>query len=113
MHEVALCEHLLGLLEDAARNHAFQRVTRIRLAIGQFACVDPEALRFAFDVVRRNTLAERAEVEIDQPPGLVWCGDCAREVAVPSRVAPCPVCGGWALSPRGGDDLKLLELEVA
>lgn len=113
MHEVALCEHLLGLLEDAAQRHTFQRVKRIRLAIGQFACVDPDALRFAFDVVRRNTLAEQAEVEIDQPLGLVWCGDCACEVAVPTRLAPCPVCGGLALSPRGGDDLKLVELEVA
>ncbi|WP_029010107.1 hydrogenase maturation nickel metallochaperone HypA [Azospirillum halopraeferens] len=113
MHEVSLCEHLMGLLEDEARRHAFHRVKRIRLAVGRFACVDPDALRFAFDVVRRNTLAGEAEVEIDQPPGLVWCSDCAREVEVPTRVSPCPDCGGLALIPRGGDELRLIELEVA
>ncbi|PWC36077.1 hydrogenase maturation nickel metallochaperone HypA [Azospirillum sp. TSO35-2] len=113
MHELSLCENLLDLLQDEARRHAFRRVTRIRLAVGRFACVDPDALRFAFDVVRRDTLADAAVVEIDQPPGLVWCGDCAREVEVPTRLSPCPDCGGLRLVPRGGDDLTLVELEVA
>ncbi|AWK85665.1 hydrogenase maturation nickel metallochaperone HypA [Azospirillum thermophilum] len=113
MHELSLCEHLLDLLQDEARRHEFSRVTRIRLAVGQFACVDPDALRFAFDVIRRDTLAAGAAVEIDRPPGRVWCDDCAREVEVPTRLAPCPSCGGLRLSPRGGGDLTLVELEVA
>ncbi|CAO3424771.1 hydrogenase maturation nickel metallochaperone HypA [Azospirillum endophyticum] len=113
MHEFSLCERLLELLQEEAQRHAFQRVTRIRLAVGRFACVDPEALRFAFDVVRRDTLAEGAMVDIDQPPGLVWCEDCAREREVPTRLSPCPTCGGLRLSPRGGGNLTLVELEVA
>ncbi|ALG74567.1 hydrogenase nickel incorporation protein HypA [Azospirillum thiophilum] len=113
MHELSLCERLLDLLQEESRRHAFHRVTRIRLAVGRFACVDPDALRFAFDVVRRDTLAEGAAVDIDQPPGLVWCEDCAREREVPTRIAPCPACGSLRLTPRGGDDLTLVELEVA
>ncbi|CAO3381035.1 hydrogenase maturation nickel metallochaperone HypA [Azospirillum argentinense] len=113
MHELSLCEQLLEVLEEQSRRHAFHRVTRIKLAVGQFACVDPDALRFAFDVIRRDTLADGATVDIDQPPGLVWCEDCARERQVPTRIAPCPACGGLRLTPRGGDDLTLVELEVA
>lgn len=113
MHELSLCERLLDLLQEESQRHAFRRVTRIRLAVGRFACVDPDALRFAFDVVRRDTLADGAAVDIVQPPGLVWCDDCACEREVPSRLAPCPTCGGQRLSPRGGDDLTLVELEVA
>ncbi|AIB14839.1 [NiFe] hydrogenase nickel incorporation protein HypA [Azospirillum argentinense] len=113
MHELSLCERLLELLEEQSRRHAFHRVTRIKLAVGQFACVDPDALRFAFDVIRRDTLADGATVDIHQPPGLVWCEDCAREREVPTRIAPCPACGGLRLTPRGGDDLTLVELEVA
>ncbi|CAO3458239.1 [NiFe] hydrogenase nickel incorporation protein HypA [Azospirillum argentinense] len=113
MHELSLCEGLLELLEEQSRRHAFHRVTRIKLAVGQFACVDPDALRFAFDVIRRDTLADGATVDIHQPPGLVWCEDCAREREVPTRIAPCPACGGLRLTPRGGDDLTLVELEVA
>lgn len=113
MHELSLCERLIDLLREESQRHAFQRVTRIRLAVGRFACVDPGALRFAFDVVRRDTLAEGATVDIQQPPGLVWCEDCSGEREVPTRLSPCPVCGGLRLSPRGGDDLTLVELEVA
>lgn len=113
MHELSLCERLIDLLQEESQRHAFHRVTRIRLAVGRFACVDPDALRFAFDVVRRDTLAEGATVDIQQPPGLVWCEDCSSEREVPTRVSPCPVCGGLRLSPRGGEDLTLVELELA
>jgi len=113
MHELSLCERLIDLLQEESQRHAFHRVTRIRLAVGRFACVDPDAIRFAFDVVRRDTLAEGAVVDIQQPPGLVWCEDCSGEREVPTRLSPCPICGGLRLSPRGGEDLTLVELEVA
>ena len=44
MHEMALAEGVLQLIEDAAQREIFARVTTIWLEIGQLSSVEPEAL---------------------------------------------------------------------
>lgn len=112
MHEMALCESLLDSLRDAARDHGFNRVTKVRLVVGPFAGVEVEALRFGFDVVMRGSLAENARLEILDEPGTAWCFDCSTTVPLPDRLAPCPACGGERLRPNGGTDMRIKDLEV-
>lgn len=113
MHEMSLCEGILATLQEQARLHGFDRVRRVRLEIGRLACVEPEALRFGFDVVMRGSLAEGAALEIERPPGRAHCFDCGASVEIADRLAPCPACGGGRLSPTGGDEMRIRDLEVA
>ncbi|MFK8251903.1 hydrogenase maturation nickel metallochaperone HypA [Ancylobacter terrae] len=112
MHEMALCESLLASLRDAARDHGFTRVTRVRLAVGSFAGVEVEALRFGFDVVMRDSLAEGAELVVIDEPGTAWCFGCSETVPLASRLDACPRCGGERLRPNGGTDMRIKDLEV-
>ena len=112
MHEMSLCEGILMTLEEQARVHGFERVNRVRLEIGRFAGVEPEALRFGFDVVMRGSLAEGAALDILDLPGRAACFDCGREVEIDARLADCPECGGGRRSPMGGDEMRIKDLEV-
>ena len=112
MHEVSICEGILGVIEDQARTHGFTAVRRITLEIGAFAGVDPDALRFGFDAVMRSTLAEGAQLEIVGLPGRALCYDCRQTVTLADRLAPCPICGGERLLPEGGDEMRIKNLEV-
>jgi hydrogenase nickel incorporation protein HypA/HybF len=112
MHELTLCAELLSTLEAAARTHGFSAVRRVRLEIGRFACVEPEALRFGFEALSRGGLADGAALEILRPPGRAECLDCGRMVTVERRLDPCPLCGGLALAPEGGDEMRIRDLEV-
>lgn len=112
MHEMSLCESLLDAISQSARQNGFSRVTRVRLSIGRFAGVEPEALRFSFDVVSRGTLAEGAELVLLEQPGAAWCFDCNETVAIADRLDPCPVCGGVRLRPTSGTDMTIKDLEV-
>ena len=38
MHEMSICEGLREVIEDQARAHNVEKVTRVRLEIGRFAC---------------------------------------------------------------------------
>ena len=112
MHELTLSQGIVELaLEQAAANGA-RRVRRVRIAIGALSHVEPEAIDFSFDVVSRGTPAEGARLEIERPPGRAHCIPCDAEVAIASRDQPCPRCGThrWVLA--GGDELRVLELEV-
>ena len=112
MHEMALCESVVQILERQALAQQFSRVISIRLAIGALASVEPEAMRFSFDAVARGTLAEGARLEIIYEPGSAWCMFCARAVEVKRRFEECPHCRNELLQLTSGDELRVNELEV-
>lgn len=112
MHELALCRGIVEALAEQAERHGFVRVLRVRLEIGALAAVEPEALRFGFDVAARGGVAEGAALEIIETPGEAWCFACGRLVTIARRLAPCPECGGETVGAKGGDALRIKDLEV-
>lgn len=112
MHEMSICEGLRDVIEEQARAHKVERVTRVRLEIGRFASIEPEALHFAFDVVMRNSVAEGAELIVIDLPGRALCYDCMEEKTIEHRLDPCPSCGGGKMMPQGGDEMRIKDLEV-
>jgi hydrogenase nickel incorporation protein HypA/HybF len=132
MHEMSLAEGVIGVVQDAARayeealsrgdsdspsaaaQHARPCLVRtVRLEIGALAAVELDALRFAFEVVKRGSVAEDAELEIVHVPGSAWCMQCSRSVAIAERTEPCPECGSWQLQVTGGSQMRVKELELA
>ena len=112
MHEMSLCEGVLQLLQENARSQGYTRVRQVWLEIGVLSGVEPEAMRFCFDAVMRDTLAEGARLHIIEQPGEAWCMVCARTVAVKQRFDACPECAGYQLQVTGGDQMRIKELEV-
>lgn len=112
MHEMALCEGVVDILEEEAKRQHFSRVRAVRLEIGALSHVAPEAMQFCFDVVSRGTIADGARCEIIHVPGAAWCMHCAATVPVERRLDPCPTCGGYQLQITAGDDMRVKDLEV-
>ena len=69
-------------------------------------------MRFGFDAVTRDTLADGAELEIIQLPGTAWCLPCGCEVEVQQRFDACPQCGSYQLQVVSGDQMQIKDLEV-
>ena len=112
MHEMSLCEGVLQILEDNAKSQGYKKVKTVWLEIGGLAGVELEAMRFSFDAVMRDTLADQARLEIIEIPGQAWCMQCAKNVSVKQRFDQCPDCGSYQLQVTGGDEMKIKELEV-
>lgn len=112
MHEMSLCESIIGVLEAEARRQSFQRVRHIWVEVGAFSGAEPESMKFCFEAVSRGTLAEKAIFEIITTPGRAACFACGENVTLDERFDPCPLCGSHQLQVTGGEDLKIKELEV-
>lgn len=112
MHEMSLAEGVLQLMEDAAANQGFERVKTVWLEIGQLAAVEVEAMRFCFDAVTRNSIAEGAWLEIVELPGQGWCMKCAATVPISEKFGACPQCGSYQVQATGGTEMRVKELEV-
>jgi hydrogenase nickel incorporation protein HypA/HybF len=113
MHEMALAESVLAIVEQAARLHAAARVTSVRLEIGALSHVAPDALRFCFEAVKRSSIADAAALEIDTTPGRAWCMPCGKDVALARLGESCPACGGYQLQVTQGDAMRVKDIEIA
>jgi hydrogenase nickel incorporation protein HypA/HybF len=112
MHEMSLCESVVQTLEEQARRHAYSKVIAVWLEIGPLAAVEPEAMMFCFDVVAKGTVAENARLEIVSTAATAWCLPCEKSVTVAQRFDSCPECGSHQLQITGGDELKIMKMEV-
>lgn len=112
MHEVSLCMELVSSLEDEARSRGFARVRAVWIEVGQRRAVEPEAMRFAFDVVTRGTLVEGARLHLEETVARGWCFGCDQEVILDAAVVLCPRCGSPRTRVVSGEELRIRQIEV-
>ncbi|MFZ2163380.1 MAG: hydrogenase maturation nickel metallochaperone HypA [Sideroxyarcus sp.] len=112
MHEMSLAEGVLQLIEDSAKTQDFSRVKTVWLEIGQLAGVEVEAMKFCFDAVVHDSIAEGAKLEVIEIPGQAWCLHCAEVVHVTAMFDACPKCGSHQVQVTGGNEMRVKELDV-
>lgn len=112
MHEMTLCESILRIIEEQAAVQDYHKVKTVWLEVGALAGVEVEALRFGFDVVMNDSIAAGARLEIIAMPGQAWCLQCLKNIKIGARYDACPDCGGHQLRIKGGEELRIRELEV-
>ena len=73
MHELAICQSLIGAVEKAAAGQGGGEVTAILVAIGPLSNVEPSLLERAFSLAREGTIASQAQLRnrSHAGPGLV------------------------------------------
>ena len=69
MHEARLCLSLLALAEQHLASAGGGRIVGVRLEVGDFAGVAPEALAAAFPICAAGTAADGATLRIDRVSG--------------------------------------------
>ena len=112
MHEMSLPESMREIVEETARAHGARRVASVRLEIGALAMVELDAMRFAFDVVKRGSLADEALLEIVETEGSAWCMQCSQSVAITRRGDACPLCDSHQLQVTGGEQFRVLDIQI-
>lgn len=112
MHEMALAESLMAIVRDIAAVHGATRVTAVELELGALAHVDAHAIRQCFDVVKHESIAADARLDIRAIPGFAWCMPCGAQVALARRGEACPRCGSYQLEVAQGSEMRVAHIEV-
>lgn len=111
MHELAVAESLLKIVEEEGKKNSLHRVSRVRLRIGKLSTVVPEALSFSFDIIAQGTLAEGAELATETTPVIAHCSDCDLDFEADDFVLFCPRCQQIAVSLVSGKELEVVDIE--
>jgi hydrogenase nickel incorporation protein HypA/HybF len=74
--------------------------------------VIPETFKFCMEAITKDTVAEGAEIVIENIPLLVVCEDCNEESELAEPLFVCPKCESTRLKVISGRDLFIESIEV-
>ena len=69
MHEWHITEELLDKVCAQAKENRINKITKIRVDLGQDGHITEESLRFCFQVLSEETIAKKAVLEIKPSAG--------------------------------------------
>ena len=109
MHELSVCQALIGQVEKVARENDARRVVAIVIAVGPLSGVEAGLLEHAYPIAAAGTLAEHATLTVETVPVRVKCRKCGAETgAQPNRL----VCGDWQVDVIAGEEMLLKRVEI-
>lgn len=113
MHELAIAQSIVEVVETQAIESKATKVKGVRLQIGEGSGIVGDSLLFCFEMVcSLNPLLEGAELWIDSIPYRARCLNCNREFTVLNFIRQCPDCQKWDTEIISGTELQILEMEI-
>ncbi|MBM9535572.1 hydrogenase maturation nickel metallochaperone HypA/HybF [Desulfobulbus alkaliphilus] len=127
MHELSLAQSLLEQLLELAGKHQAARVTRVVVTLGPFSGIVQDSFAFGFNILKAERPATRdAVLDMETPDPEYICLECNKVALIPFprqserldlarhglAARKCPWCGSNRLSPQGGTELILNQVEM-
>ncbi len=112
MHELSIAENILSITEEYAAREEATRIHAIDLEIGTLAGIEIDALKFAMEVMFRNTLLGSAKIMIKKIQATGRCLTCSHEFEAEDFFSPCPDCAGFDIDILNGTELKVKALHI-
>jgi len=79
MHEFSLVNQIFRTCLEVARKNDAKSITEINLEVGDFALIVEIYAQQAFDVLKKDTIAENAVLNIKRTPGVLYCNSCKQK----------------------------------
>ncbi|MEM6614292.1 MAG: hydrogenase maturation nickel metallochaperone HypA [Cyanobacteria bacterium P01_C01_bin.72] len=115
MHETDMTKALIMTMKDWYESQPTQpKIEKVHLVVGEFTCVEPVSLKFAFEVQTRNTFLAGVELVIKNVPLIAFCHSCQQEYAPQIGLQySCPDCKSPMEDIRSGRELKIDHIEYS
>lgn len=110
MHELSLCDAILGTTIERAHGRP---VTQVTVRIGHLRQVVPDALVFGWEVVTESTDLKGCELVVEQVPATVQCKECQAETALDMPILACGRCGSFSVTLLTGEEFLIVSMQVA
>lgn len=128
MHELAIAQRIIEVIEAEAVKNGISKVRLARLKIGKMAAFQKEQLEFCLSSYEKNGALEGMKFEIEEVPVSISCKNCGKifgdnrfddeEYAHHIAHAPalyaapeCPACRSANVSVISGSEMELVSIE--
>lgn len=89
-------------------------IEKVYLMVGEFTCVEPDSLAFAFEIQAQNTFLDGVELVIEDVPLVAYCHPCQKEYKPTIGLQyACPDCHHPMEDIRSGRELKIDRIQYS
>ena len=103
MHEFSVTSQIVNNILKEAEKHKAKKVVQVNLSIGKLTFLGIEQVHFAYNLLVKDTIAEKSKLIIKEKDGVVKCSKCGYEgdfkyednpmYHIPMLTLKCPKCG--------------------
>ena len=98
---------------EQLENQASVKIEKVHLTVGEFTCVEPASLQFAFSAQTEDTFLEGVQLQIKEVPLVAFCHSCQQSYRPQIGLQyACPQCQSPMEDIRSGRELKIDRFEV-
>ncbi len=113
MHELSIAQSIVKAVKRRLPEGERRGVKSVRLKVGGLAGVNTESLEFCFGIASEGTAVQGARLEIENVPAVCLCRNCGSGFEAGRHVTVCPNCENPRVELVSGDELDLVEVELA
>src|SRR6476661_6037451 len=92
MHEVSICQSIVGTLEAELDESKFREVREVHVKIGVLTCVDPKILAHVFSYIIEGSPFEKSSLHPSYVETVAACEQCKEHFKVHDYRFVCPIC---------------------
>jgi len=112
MHEFSICQQLIRQVKDILHQNQAASVELIKLQIGPLSGVDVSLIKHAFPFAAKQTIAENAQLLIEELPVIIQCNQCGLKTHTQVNKLVCGQCGSEQTCLISGDEMLLVSVEL-
>jgi hydrogenase nickel incorporation protein HypA/HybF len=112
MHELSICQQIMAQVGEIALQNQATAIESITLQIGPLSGVEAVLLKQAFPFATAQSIAENAELIIDELPIVIQCNQCGSKTNATANKLVCGECGDYHTQLISGDEMLLVSVEL-
>lgn len=109
MHELSICQSIIGIVEKHADGRG---VRTVNVRIGTLRQIVPDTLVYCWSLVTEGSELEGAELNVERVQALLHCDTCGHEQTLDVPILICESCSGQQVTLVSGDEFLITSLEL-
>jgi hydrogenase nickel incorporation protein HypA/HybF len=112
MHELSVTQEILNIAIEKAREAGATSIKRINLVIGDISSCMDDSVRFYFEILSKNNIAQGAELDFRRIPVSLRCRHCGQVYTPTWGSWDCPQCGRAEIDVIAGHEFYVDNIEI-
>jgi hydrogenase nickel incorporation protein HypA/HybF len=112
MHELSVTENILNITLRNAQNADAKSVVRIYLVIGQLSSIVDDSIKFYWEMIAKDTIAQNAELQFKRIQTRFKCMDCSQEYEPSGDNLSCPNCKSTHIKVLNGEEFYIEAIDI-
>jgi len=92
MHELPVTQEMFSLVMKYAEENNAKKISSVSLKIGALSTIIPENVKFYFEILSKNTIAEGAELVFEKEKSKAYCINCNGYFEIENLDLVCTKC---------------------